>query len=135
MADDKASQQAFVEALLQWDYAAMFEKYETGGGVVDELPTIGKSFASIQVNMFPAVWHMCPQTQIALGSCAENAQPQEHSWQNCTEHLDAVQSSSHVSPYTAPARSALTSFAVGSLLPCAYTAATCRSTRQHSRSC
>ena len=27
MADERAAQQAFLEALLQWDYEAMFNKY------------------------------------------------------------------------------------------------------------
>jgi hypothetical protein len=49
MADENASQQAFIQALLQWDYEAMFDKYESGAGVVDDLPTIGTTFSSIEV--------------------------------------------------------------------------------------
>jgi hypothetical protein len=50
MADEKAAQQAFIKALLEWDYDAMFHKYENGEGVVDELPTIGCSFKSMEVS-------------------------------------------------------------------------------------
>lgn len=49
MVDEKAAQQAFVEALLQWDYDAMFTKFQSNQGVVDNLPTLGLSFASIDV--------------------------------------------------------------------------------------
>lgn len=41
--------QEFVKVLLQWDYAAMFEKYQTGEGLVDNLPSIPRTFKNIEV--------------------------------------------------------------------------------------
>jgi hypothetical protein len=47
--DEKTAQQEFLTALLQWDYGAMFEKYEKGEGLVDVLPRIGHTFSSVEV--------------------------------------------------------------------------------------
>lgn len=41
--------QEFVRALLQWDYAAMFEKYQAGEGLWEDLPHVPKTFKDIEV--------------------------------------------------------------------------------------
>lgn len=47
--DERSAQRAFLQALLQWDYAAMFDKYEKGQGLVDELPKLGRTFSNVEV--------------------------------------------------------------------------------------
>ena len=64
MADDRAAQQAFIDTLLEWDYAAMFDRYEEGKGVADQLPAIDQSFASVEVLHQPLQLAITPPTAI-----------------------------------------------------------------------
>jgi hypothetical protein len=50
MADLKVVQE-FVKGLLQWDYAAMFEKHQAGEGLVEDLPQVPKTFKDIEVRL------------------------------------------------------------------------------------
>ena len=46
---DQRVVQEFVKVLLQWDYAAMFEKYQAGEGLMADLPSVPKTFKNIEV--------------------------------------------------------------------------------------
>lgn len=74
--DERSAQRAFLQALLQWDYEAMFDKFEKGQGLVDELPKLGRTFASVEVGAAH-----CP------------AQPD-------TMHVHLLQRAAHTSPTT-----------------------------------
>jgi hypothetical protein len=65
--DEKTAQQQFLTALLQWDYGAMFEKYEKGEGLVDTLPKIGHTFSSVEVLPISLV-HAAWLTTIMIGT-------------------------------------------------------------------
>jgi hypothetical protein len=54
MGDHHKIHQEFIKVLLQWDYAAMFGKYQEGGGLVDELPDVPKKFSNYEVQLCQA---------------------------------------------------------------------------------